>query len=248
MLSVAIQTSFVVAQSAATIASLTQRSVVTAQLIAQPSNPAESLSTGLVPVAARHSFMGHEDEYLHSNDLKKVLGHTPDPLSRPALLNALAFKCRNKACNGQCSNRLDEINLFHLRQAWAIQSSLAGFGDADRFGAAKHTLLRHYTPPLDGSSLKGGSFKNIEVKVEDRCGIRKSVELCVSTWAVCVANMGKSSMEKLRADIPKIHHESSMDTCRLELFGRTEMADRLLGFQKGSTESQGKNFQNARRL
>ena len=75
---VAIQTSFVVAQSAATIASLTQRSVVTAQLSAQPSNLSESLSTGLVPVAARHSFMGHEDEYLHSNDLKKVLGRTLD--------------------------------------------------------------------------------------------------------------------------------------------------------------------------
>lgn len=242
----AIQSSFAVAHASSIIASVgTQSSASSTQVIPHSSNIiAQPLSTGVVPRLARHSFMGHGDEYLHADDLKRVLGSAPDPLSRPALLNALAYKCKNKACDLQCSKRLDEINLFHLRQAWAIQVNLAGFGDASRSSdAAKHTILHHYTPPSDGS-LKGGSFKNIEVQVEDRCGTQRSVELCVPTWAVCVANLGKSTMEKVRADVPKIHRDSCMDSCRLELFGRTKVADRLLGFQNGerSNESQGETF------
>ena len=192
----AIQSSFAVAHASSIIASVgTQSSASSTQVIPHSSNIiAQPLSTGVVPRLARHSFMGHGDEYLHADDLKRVLGSAPDPLSRPALLNALAYKCKNKACDLQCSKRLDEINLFHLRQAWAIQVNLAGFGDASRSSdAAKHTILHHYTPPSDGS-LKGGSFKNIEVQVEDRCGTQRSVELCVPTWAVCVANLGKSTL------------------------------------------------------
>jgi hypothetical protein len=72
----AIQSSFAVAHASSIIASVgTQSSASSTQVIPHSSNIiAQPLSTGVVPRLARHSFMGHGDEYLHADDLKRVLG------------------------------------------------------------------------------------------------------------------------------------------------------------------------------
>ena len=93
---------------------------------------APSVTTALVPRASVHEFLGHDDAWLNSKELKSVTAATGatkvGPLDRPSMLNALAFKCRGPECaDGQCSRQLDELNVFNLRQTWSIECSAFGY-------------------------------------------------------------------------------------------------------------------------
>ena len=62
-------------------------------------------SVGLVEKKGAVPLLGHASHWLDSSELSKMVGgRTPAPLERVSLLNALAFKCKQKDCKeGQCS-------------------------------------------------------------------------------------------------------------------------------------------------
>ena len=89
-----------------------------------------AVSTGVV-VADQVDFAGHSGEWLNDTQMKVALGHAPGYMERPALLNALAFKCGDKLCSSkQCSVLLDEWNVYELRLAWAAQFGPEGAASA----------------------------------------------------------------------------------------------------------------------
>jgi hypothetical protein len=58
--------------------------------------------------------------------------------------------------------------------------------------------MAHCTP----QEAKMTRFAKVEVTIMNRCGLKQKVELCVKTWCIVVAGMGKSTLEKVRASIP----------------------------------------------
>ena len=94
--------------------------------------PLTALPSGIALESKVHEFLGHDGIFLNDSELKTVLGSPISAFSRPSILNALAFKCKQPCCHGQCSKFIDEINLFHLRQAWASDVTVAGFSASAR--------------------------------------------------------------------------------------------------------------------
>ena len=159
---------------------------------------APSVDTALVPRAPAHEFLGHDGVWLKSSEMKSVTGSTGatnvGPLDRPSMLNALAFKCRSSECpDGQCSRKLDELNVFHLRQKWSVDCAAFGYD-----GSCKEPLFKSMESFYDRHRKK---FRKPSVRITSRSGLQKDVDLCIATWAICVANAGWSTFEKARADV-----------------------------------------------
>ena len=169
-------------------------------LLTAPSAPScpVAASVGLVPKQPGHRFEGHGSEWLNATRMKEELGRRPTLLERPSLLNALAFKCKGMHCErGQCSLKLAEINVFESRQRWSAALVTGGYAaSGSNRDPVLNTLVSHY-------DVKTQAFKNIEIDVQNNRGISEKVGLCVSTWAVVIANVGKGTMTKLRADAKK---------------------------------------------
>ena len=171
-----------------------------------PVSGVTALTCGIVPPVVRHSFNGHDSQWLDATSLKSVLGRVPDHLDRPSLLNALAFKCKNSKCeHRQCTRLLDEVNVRDLRQLWALKCGQeASFHSSSR-DAVISTFIAH-------SEQGGKSFLPVSVAIVNRSGDIQKVSLCISSWAVVVANMGNTTMTKIRADIPNILEQQQCRT------------------------------------
>ena len=161
-----------------------------------------SSSCGLVANAKKKAadFRGHEGNWLNEKELKDALGRKPGFQERPSVLNALAYTCGDSSCpSKQCSSVLDEVNLTQLRGSWFVECKSNGYESGDAKGPVMDVLVRHCTSQTE----KPTSFEKVSVQITDRRGELVKVELCVKTWAIAVAGMGKSTFDKMRADVPR---------------------------------------------
>jgi hypothetical protein len=150
-------------------------------------------------------------------------------MSRPAHLNALAFKCGDESCpSRQCTLLLDEINVYQLRNEWALQMKEEGvYGEAAK-AAVMRTLVAHC---LTGQAARC-FFEKVEVSIMNRSGVKAKVHLCAKTWSIVVPGMGHSSFVKLRAKVP-----ASIQQERLYSTDSGSIAPLHLRFTQGSTGS-----------
>ena len=163
---------------------------------AAPRRPGTVSSTALVPRQQAHEFSGHDALWLNDSELSKVQQCARvDPLSRPSMLNALAFKCGSPTCKDrQCTKQLDELNVLHLRQTWAIDCASEGYGASGSKEAMISVLQNRF-------DQQNKTFEKCVVRVVRRNGIEENISLCISSWAIVVANVGHSTFTKVRADV-----------------------------------------------
>ena len=186
--------------------------------------------TGMARRQVVHSFDGHEARFLNSDEIKQVVTDRSDRrvgrLERPSLLNALAFKCKSASCpDGQCSKKLEEINVHDLRQSWEVSLSVNGYTEQSSSDAVLRTFCQQYQP---STATERASFKDIIVKVRSRQGGFEDVSLCIATWAVVVANMPVGTLTKMRADVPKRLNDVMSSTTRALTFASSSNDSRDL--------------------
>ena len=199
-------------------------------------NSGGSLTTGVaVKLNPLHAFLGHDAKFLNERELRDRLGITPSPSSRPSILNALAFKCKQKACNGQCSKKLEEVNLRDLRQIWTADLIMANYNPNITKDAVLNTFIQHFIPNEGG---KTAYFKDVTVRIENPDGSKQDVQICIATWAICVANFGKSTLEKTRAEVPRLVKERSIRGTSLALFKSGSNQEQLLLGQPSKTSNE----------
>jgi hypothetical protein len=186
-------------------------------------------STGLVAACAPPEFNGHSSQWLNTEEMEKALGTAPGFMSRPAHLNALAFKCGDESCpSRQCTLLLDEINVYQLRNEWALQMKEEGvYGEAAK-AAVMRTLVAHC---LTGQAARC-FFEKVEVSIMNRSGVKAKVHLCAKTWSIVVPGMGQSTFVKLMAKVP-----ASIQQERLYSTDSGSIAPLHLRFTQGSTGS-----------
>ena len=163
--------------------------------------PVMESTCGIVATRVAHDFGQPGSKWLHVKDLQLQLGRAPGPLERPAVLNALSFRCNSRSCPEQnCSAQMDEVNVVQLRQKWASECIAGGYMGPDQREPVKKTLMAAY----NRDSGARASFKEVPVMIMNRRGEMVQINLCVSTWAVTVASMGWGTFTKLRSEIPKL--------------------------------------------
>ena len=197
--------------------------------------------TGMVPKLVQHTFDGHESLYLNTTELKAVVKQGKvGALERPSLLNALAFKCKNPTCaDGQCSKQLDEINVHDLRQAWSVSLIKNGYTDASSSEAVLRTFCAQYKP---ANGDQKATFTPMTVRIRTRNGGLQDVPLCISTWAVVVANMPVGTLTKLRADVPRRISEFMSNTVQALTFAGCSSDARDLAEGSKKVISEGQKF------
>ena len=114
-------------------------------------------STGLVAACAPPEFNGHSSQWLNTEEMKKALGTAPGFMSRPAHLNALAFKCGDESCpSRQCTLLLDEINVYQLRNEWTLQMKEEGvYGEAAKAAVLHGAAVSQEEATLRRSAMFG---------------------------------------------------------------------------------------------
>ena len=117
------------------------------------------------------------------------------------MLNALAYSCRciycTKTALAPCISLLDEMNVFELRQAWTTECLAAGYDAFAKNTAATDTLVNAYQE-------RTKTFDTVPVTITAPDGEKKKIELCVNVWATVVASMGWGTLQKVRADVPRL--------------------------------------------
>ena len=156
-------------------------------------------TSGVLAELKKHDFVGKGGRWLNADQMKSVLGHVPQPMERPSMLNALAFSCRCLYCTktAPCINLLDEMNVFELRQAWTTECIAAGYDAFSTNTAATDTLVNAYQE-------RTKTFDTVPVTITAPDGEKKKIQLCVSVWATVVASMGWGTLKKVRADVPNL--------------------------------------------
>ena len=161
--------------------------------------PQQASSTGFTLPATWHlnnSCLGSTkrgERWLNDAQMKQTFKNEAEcPLERPQLLNALTYRCR---CPNPCIAVLDEINIYHLRQALALTAREHKLSPSL---LTEMKLLEQYMPSPQAA---GSRFSPVMVHADTVSGGKKVVLLCVESWAICIARCGKSTFAKLRAEV-----------------------------------------------